>query len=93
MWHPRFYVTIQKEPLSFEFFQDSSSEGAMLDPCATRAHWQNGATERAIKTVFDCAKSLHKDHDTDLETAVHQAVEAHNTAERVDGYSPRPWAF
>ena len=65
----------------------------MLGPCATQAHWQNGIAERAIKTVFDCARSLHKDRDTDLETAVHQAVEAHNAVERVDGYCPTQWAF
>ena len=74
--------------MSHEFFENISGEGVMLDPCATQAHWQNGIAERAIKTVFDCARSLHKDHDTDLETAVHQAVEAHNTVERVDGYFP-----
>ena len=79
--------------MSREFFESISGEGVMLDPCATQAHWQNGIAERAIKTIFECAKSLHKDHDTDLETAVHQSVEAHNTVERVDGYSPTQWAF
>ena len=79
--------------VSHEFFESISGEGVMLDPCATQAHWQNGIAERAIKTVFECAKSLHKDHDTDLETSVHQAVEAHNTVERVDGYSPTQWAL
>ncbi|CAK0799399.1 unnamed protein product, partial [Prorocentrum cordatum] len=74
-------------------FGNISSEGAVLDPRATRAHWQKGIAERAIQTFFERAKSLHRDHYTDMETAVHQAAETHNTVERVDGYSPTQWAF
>ncbi|CAK0850111.1 unnamed protein product [Prorocentrum cordatum] len=79
--------------VSHEFYDSIAGEGVQVDPCATQAHWQNGIAERAIKTVFECAKAMHRDHETDLEAAVHAAVEAHNTVERVDGYSPSQWAF
>ncbi|CAK0832926.1 unnamed protein product [Prorocentrum cordatum] len=64
-----------------ELFDNIAGEGV-------QAHWQNG-----IRTVFECAKAMHRDHETDLEAAVHAAVEAHNAVERVDGYSPSQWAF
>ncbi|CAK0867695.1 unnamed protein product [Prorocentrum cordatum] len=79
--------------VSHEFYDSIAGEGVQVDPCATQAHWQNGIAERAIKTVFECAKAMHRDHETELEAAVHAAVEAHNTVERVDGYSPSQWAF
>ena len=50
--------------VSHEFFESISGEGVMLDPCATQAHWQNGIAERAIKTVFDCARSVSYTHLT-----------------------------
>ncbi|CAK0882425.1 unnamed protein product, partial [Prorocentrum cordatum] len=79
--------------VSHEFYDRIAGEGVQVDPCATQAHWQNGIAGRAIKTVFECAKAMHRDHETDLEAAVHAAVEAHNAVERVDGYRPSQWAF
>ncbi|CAK0828505.1 unnamed protein product, partial [Prorocentrum cordatum] len=79
--------------VSHEFYDSIAGEGVQVAPCATQAHWQNGIAERAIKTVFECAKAMHRDHETDLKAAVHAAVEAHNTGERVDGYSPSQSAF
>ena len=80
----------------------SAGDSSMLPRASCRPNAVLGRTAHGdkdkfpspdIKTIFDCARSLHKDHDTDLETAVHQAVEAHNTVERVDGYWPTQWAY
>eukprot|EP00959_Pyramimonas_sp_CCMP1952_P035084 734540-Pyramimonas_sp.AAC.1 len=76
-----------------EFFENISGEGVVLGPFATRARRQSGIAERAIKTVFDCARSLHRGRDADVEAAARQAVGARNAVERVDGYSSTQWAF
>eukprot|EP00969_Alexandrium_andersonii_P224027 9894374-Alexandrium_andersonii.AAC.1 len=54
--------------------------GVRLDPCCTQAHWQNGITERAIRTIADVTENILRD-DGDVTTgdAVHAAVEARNS--------------
>ena len=89
--------TIRLDPegalTSVEFLDFILGRGILLDTCCTQAHWQNGITERAIRTIFESADALVADQDINMREAVHAAVEAHNTMERVEGYAPMQWAF
>ena len=79
--------------VSTEFTTALLGMGVRLDPCCTQARWQNGITERAIRTVSDVAENLLRGEDISTGDAVHAAVEAHNSMERVEGYAPVQWAF
>ncbi len=60
---------------------------------AGEAHWQLGIVERTTQTVFTSAAKLRDSLKIPMKSAVQLAVSAHNTTERVHGYTPAQWAF
>ena len=77
-----------------KFLMEIASRGVHLDPIAGEAHWQNGKTERAIRTIFETSDDfLAENNGITRREAVARSVAAHVTIERVGGYSPAQWAF
>ena len=79
--------------VSTEMMQAFSSKGIRLLATAGEAHWQLGITERTIQTIFRTAEKIRDEQRIDMEKSVSLATAAHNTTERVHGYSPSQWAF
>ena len=59
-----------------------------LTATAGEAHWQLGIAERTIQTIFTSAAKLRDSLKIPMKNAVQLAVSAHNTSERVRGYTP-----
>ena len=79
--------------VSEEFMKFFSDKGILMQTTAGEAHWQLGIVERTIQTVFNTAEKIMNSTQVPFEQAVELAVSAHNTTERILGYSPSQWAF
>ena len=78
---------------STEILQELCAKGIKLSATAGEAHWQLGIVERTIQTIFGTAAKLRDSQKIPMTRAVQLAVSAHNTTERVHGYTPAQWAF
>ena len=79
--------------VSTEFIETMSLRGIRLQASAGEAPWQLGIVERTIQTVFNSAQRIATEQKLEIPDAVRLAVIAHNTTERVHGYSPAQWSF
>ena len=79
--------------VSAELIQAMCEKGIRVTATAGEAHWQLGITERSIQTVFNTAEKIRDELKIPMEKAVTLAVKAHNTCERIHGYTPSQWAF
>ena len=79
--------------VSTEIMQAFSAKGIRLLATAGEAHWQLGITERTIQTIFRTAEKIRDEQKLDMEKAISLSTSAHNTTERVHGYTPSQWAF
>jgi len=78
---------------STEILQELCAKGIKLTATAGEAHWQLGIVERTIQTIFTTAAKLRDSQKIPMTRAVQLSVSAHNTTERVHGYTPAQWAF
>ena len=79
--------------VSSELMQEMASKGIRLTATAGEAHWQLGVTERTIQTIFQTAEKIRDEIKIPMDRAVNLAVAAHNTTERIHGFTPSQWAF
>jgi len=79
--------------VSSDLLQSMTEKGIRLSATAGEAHWQLGLVERTIQTIFQTAEKVKSELKCSVERAVTLAVAAHNTTERVHGFTPSQWAF
>ena len=79
--------------VSSELIQEMASKGIRLTATAGEAHWQLGVTERTIQTIFQTAEKIRDEIKIPMDRAVNLAVAAHNTTERIHGFTPSQWAL
>ena len=79
--------------VSTELIQEMSRRGVQLQATAGEAHWQLGIVERSIQTIMEVAKRIAAEYQLEIDEAILESVTAHNTTERVHGYTPAQWAF
>ena len=79
--------------VSSDLIQSMTEKGIRLSATAGEAHWQLGIVERTIQTIFQTAEKVKSELKCSVERAVTLAVAAHNTTERVHGFTPSQWAF
>ena len=67
--------------------------GIEMTPCAAEDHGAIGDVESLIGKIKTDARTFLRDQDCDLMSGVYHVVAAHNTLDRVGGFSPSQWAY